>query len=165
MAPAIPREWEFQNRVPRWGYPYSCSSRDENQAGCWCWNLSSGLSLLCSGAFVFLGGNSAWSWVELKTQALISTGTFGSGGNPRQGGNQGVPAPGVVSCALGPGKWIPKAIPEFLFCAKSQQLQQEMPLCQHDKAKEPSKDWELLLVTTPGRKKLNLFIPRIGRKP
>lgn len=71
-------------------------------------------------------------------------------------------------CVLGQGREFPRHCQTFVLCkekANSQKLHQEMPLCQHDKAKEPTKDSEVLTVTTPGKKKLNFFIPGMGRHP
>lgn len=132
----------------------------------------SGVWLICSVAFVVLGRNSAWSWVELQAQTLINTGTprepLGVVQTQPRWEPKGFLLQGWCPVLNGTGKQIPEAIPDLCSVQKVQSLRnciRKCPLCQHDKAKEPHKDWELLLVATPGKKKIKPFYPRDGEKP
>lgn len=62
----------------------------------------------------FFGGE-----FSLELSGIINTGTFGSGGNPRQGGKQGAPAPGIVSWDREENS---QGIARPLFCAKKRQI-------------------------------------------
>lgn len=92
--------------------------------------------------------------IQLGAEWNLTQEHQGCGGNPREGGNQGVPAPGIcVLGSVGQGSEFPRQTQSFVLCKereKPQELHQEMPpvsarqgkcpQCQHDKAKEPGKD-------------------------
>lgn len=157
-----------QNRSPQVGLcTKSCSSRDENQTSCWCWNLSQGFD-----SFVLLH---LWFWGEIqlgaewnyKHRLWLTQGHHGSLWECCKPQPRWEPK-GLCPMLSGTGKQIREVIPDLCSVQRVQSLRnciRKCPLCQHDKAKEPHKDWELLVVASPGKKKFNLFIPGMGRSP
>lgn len=160
-------EWGNGRRSPQVGFcPHSWSYRDENPA-------DAGTFLRGFDPFVvlhlhFLGGNSAWSWVELQAQALMDTRTprepLGVVESPAKVGSKGFLPQGLCPVLHGTGSEFPRPSQTF--------VQGKFPEAAAGNAPVPA--WEGKRATQEPRaascdhsrqEKQNIFMPGMERNP
>lgn len=162
-----------QNRSPQVGLcTNSCSSRDENQTGCWCWDLSQGFD-----SFVLLH---LWFWGEIQLGAernykhrLWLTqehhGSLWERCKPSQGRNpRGSCSRDGVLCSMGQGSKFLRQSQTFALCRKykvSGTASGNAPCVSMIRQKSHTRIESCFLWPLQARKKLNLFIPGMGRNP